>query len=419
MNFLSVLTSLGPTVVLPIIITLVGLIFRQGFGKAIRSGITIGIGFAGINMVFGFFWGTIAPVAESLVKNAGFKLNVIDMGWPATSSVAWGSSLAPAIALGIIMVNFIMLMFRWTKTLNVDIWNYWGSMLLGQIAFHRTGSAFIGILTGVVVMIPTLVLADKTQKIMYDYFQIPGVSIPHLFTQSAGLIAFPVNWLLDRIPGINKINLDPENIQKKMGIVGEPMILGLVIGAVLALIARLPYQQVLTTGMGLAASMVLLPRMVSILMEGMVPVSEAASEFMTKKFEGREIYIGMDSAIMLGDPVNLTTAVLLIPIAILLAVVLPGNKVLPLVDLPSIVYMTVVAVGLTKGNLFRSVLIGIPMLCATLWTATAMAPYVTVLAREVGFDIPAGTTAISSLSTGYYWFPYLIQEVITKISSIF
>jgi PTS system galactitol-specific IIC component len=268
-------------------------------------------------------------------------------------------------------------------------------------------------------MIPTLVLADKTQKIMYDYFQIPGVSIPHLFTQSAGLIAFPVNWLLDRIPGINKINLDPENIQKKMGIVGEPMILGLVIGAVLALIARLPYQQVLTTGMGLAASMVLLPRMVSILMEGMVPVSEAASEFMTKKFEGREIYIGMDSAIMLGDPVNLTTAVLLIPIAILLAVVLPGNKVLPLVDLPSIVYMTVVAVGLTKGNLFRSVLIGIPMLCATLWTATAMAPYVTVLAREVGFDIPAGTTAISSLSTGYYWFPYLIQEVITKISSIF
>ena len=29
MNFLSVLTSLGPTVVLPIIITLVGLIFRR------------------------------------------------------------------------------------------------------------------------------------------------------------------------------------------------------------------------------------------------------------------------------------------------------------------------------------------------------------------------------------------------------
>ena len=419
MNFLSVLTSLGPIVMLPIIITIFGLIFRQGFGKAFRSGVTIGIGFAGINIVIGYFWGTIAPVAEALVKNAGFELNIIDMGWPATSSVAWGSTLAPLIALAIIVVNLLMLMLRWTKTLNVDIWNFWGAMLLGQIAFYRTGSVMVGVLTGVVVMIPTLILADKTQKLMYDYFQIPSVSIPHLFTQSAGLIAFPVNWLLDRIPVINKINWSPGNLQKRFGIMGEPMILGLVIGAVLAIIAKMPYQTVLLTAMGLATSMVLLPKMVSILMEGLVPVAEAASEFMTRKFTDREIYIGMDSAIMLGDPANLTTAVLLIPIVIVLAVILPGNKVLPLVDLPSIVYMTVVAVALTKGNLFRSLIIGIPMLCATLWTATAMSPYVTVLARQVGFNIPEGTAAISSLSTGYYWFPYLIQELITKVTMMF
>ena len=174
-----------------------------------------------------------------------------------------------------------------------------------------------------------------------------------------------------------------------MGIVGEPMILGLVIGAY-----NTNSSPALPTGIddrhGPSCFNGSIAEWFQFSWKAWCTVSEAASEFMTKKFEGREIYIGMDSAIMLGDPVNLTTAVLLIPIAILLAVVLPGNKVLPLVDLPSIVYMTVVAVGLTKGNLFRSVLIGIPMLCATLWTATAMAPYVTVLAREVGFDIPAG-----------------------------
>lgn len=419
MNILSFLTSAGPTVMLPIIIMIFALIFGQKPSKAFRSGVTIGIGFGGINIVIGYFWGTISPVAEALVTNSGFKLNVVDMGWPATSSVAWGSTLAPLIAICIIVVNLLMLALRFTKTLNVDIWNFWGAMLLGQIAFHRTGSIAIGLITGTIVMIPTLILADKTQKIMYEYFQIPGVSIPHIFTQSAGLIAFPINLLLDRIPGIKNINWTSGSLQKKFGLMGEPMVLGLVIGAVLPIIAGMPFKTVLTTAMGLATSMILLPKMVSILMEGLVPIAEGIQEFMTKKFAGREFYIGMDSAIMLGDPANLTTAVILVPIALVIAVILPGNKVLPLVDLPSLVYMTVMAVAICKGNLFRSIIIGIPMLCATLWTATAMSPYVTVLARQVGFNIPEGTTAISSVSTGYFWFPYLIQEAITKLTMLF
>lgn len=419
MEIFSILTSLGPIVMLPIIITLFGLLFRLGFGKAFRSGVTIGIGFAGINIVIGYFWGAIAPVAEALVKNAGFELTVIDLGWPAASAVAWGSTIAPLLALALLVVNFLMLMLKWTKTLNVDIWNFWGVMLLGQITYYRTGSMWSAVLTCSIVMGIMLILADKTQKLMYDYFQIPGVSIPHVFTQSAGLIALPINWVLDRIPGVNKINWSPGNLQKRFGIIGEPMMIGLAVGAVLAAIAGMPYQTVLMTAMGLAASMVLLPRMVSILMEGLVPIADAASEFMKNKFSDREVYIGMDSAIMLGDPANLTTAVLLIPIAILIAVMLPGNKVLPLADLPAIVYMTVVAVALTRGNIFRSLIIGSVTLCAVLWTATAMSPFVTTLARQIGFGIPEGTTAISSFVSGSYWFAYLIQEVITKITMLF
>ena len=418
MNILSFLTSAGPTVMLPIIIMIFALIFGQKPSKAFRSGITIGIGFGGINIVIGYFIGIISPVAQALVTHSGFKLTIVDAGWPATSSIAWGSTLAPLVAACIIILNLAMLALRWTKTLDVDIWNFWGSMLLSQIAFYRTGSVIAGLITGVVVMIPTLILADKTQKLLYNYFKIPGVSIPHIFTLSVGLVAFPFNWLLDRLPGINKINWTSGNLQKRLGIIGEPMVIGLVIGAVLPLIAGMPLKTALTTAMGLATSMILLPKMVSILMEGLLPIAEGIGEFMQKKFEGREIYIGMDSAIMLGDPANITTAVLLVPISILIAVILPGNKVLPMADLPCLLYMTVVAVAISKGNLFRSVIIGIPMLCVTLWTSTAMAPYVTELARQVGFNIPEGTTTITSMITGFFWLPYLIQEGITQITML-
>lgn len=418
MAILEFLTGVGPMVFLPIIFTLLGLLFRQKVGKALRAGLTIGIGFAGINLVIGFFWNAVAPVVEALVGAYGFHLDIIDLGWPAAASVAWGSPIAPVIVLAVLVVNFIMLALKLTKTMNIDIWNFWGPILLGQITYHSTGKAVLGVVTAVLIMILNLILADKTQKLLFNYFKMPGVSITHVFTQNAGLIAFPVNWLIDRIPGINKININSGQIQEKYGVIGEPMIIGLIIGIVLSAIARMGLQTVLVTGVSLAASMVLLPKMVGILMEGLVPLSESAQAFMSKRFAGRELYIGMDSAIMIGDPANIATAVLLVPIALLIALVLPGNRTLPLADLPSLLYMTVIAVAITKGNIFRSVIIGIPMLCATLWTATAMAPAVTALARNIGFPIPEGLTEITSVATGYYWISYLIQEVVTRIGNL-
>lgn len=43
--------NMGPTVILPITIVVLGMIFRIKFTKALKSGLTIGIGFVGINLV--------------------------------------------------------------------------------------------------------------------------------------------------------------------------------------------------------------------------------------------------------------------------------------------------------------------------------------------------------------------------------
>ena len=56
LNFIQFILDLGPTVMMPIIITLMGLIFRQRVSKAIRSGLTVGMGFAGIFLVIALFW---------------------------------------------------------------------------------------------------------------------------------------------------------------------------------------------------------------------------------------------------------------------------------------------------------------------------------------------------------------------------
>lgn len=418
-SILNAFTSLGATVVLPFIMFFLGLIFRLGFSKSFKSALTIGIGFIGINLIIGYFWGAVSPVAIAFSEMTGNRLSMLDIGWPAAAAVAWGSIAAPVIVIGALVVNFVMIKLKWTKTLNVDIWNFWGPMLYGQIVISHTKSLIAGIITAIAILVILNLLADRTQKHMYDYYQIPGVTIPHLFSQSAGIVAYPVNYLLDRIPGINSINWTPQNIKQKLGVFGEPMSIGLILGAAMAIIAGFDYRGILTTSLGLAGSMVLLPKMVAILMEGLVPFANGVSSYMTEKLDGHEVYIGMDTAIMLGDPANLVTAVLLIPITILIALILPGNKALPMADLPALVYMTVIGVGLTKGNVFRSVIIGIPIVIALLWTATYLGPEITTLAGEVGFDVPEGAVTITSIATGSSWIGVAVQKVMDIIAGIF
>ena len=54
--------------------------------------------------------------------------------------------------------------------------------------------------------------------------------------------------------------------------------------------------------MSVVAIMVLFPRMVKIIVEGLLPISEAAKSFFNKRFKGKEVFIGLDSAITLGLP---------------------------------------------------------------------------------------------------------------------
>ena len=55
-------------------------------------------------------------------------------------------------------------------------------------------------------------------------------------------------------------------------------------------------------------------------------VSDAAKKFMDKHFKGREFYVGLDSAILIGHPVTVASAIILIPIVLVVAMILPGTE---------------------------------------------------------------------------------------------
>ena len=92
-NIFNVILDAGAVVMLPIIITIVGLIFQVKLSKAFRSGLTIGIGFAGINLVINMLKSNLGPAAQAMVENFGIKLDILDVGWGAIAAVTWSSPI--------------------------------------------------------------------------------------------------------------------------------------------------------------------------------------------------------------------------------------------------------------------------------------------------------------------------------------
>lgn len=128
---------------------------------------------------------------------------------------------------------------------------------------------------------------DGRQNTTYGrrILRIKGISLPTGSTAAFGFIGIPVGWLIAKIPGIKNIHVDPETIQKRFGIFGEPMMMGLILGIAIGILAGYDVGAVAQLGMSMGAVMFLMPRMVKILMEGLIPISESAREFMKSRFK--------------------------------------------------------------------------------------------------------------------------------------
>ena len=404
----KLITDLGPSVVLPLLITLFGLALGLTFSKAFRAGITIGVGFIGINLVIGLLGEQVGPAAQAMAENFGVRLSIVDVGWPSSAAIAFGSTIgAIIIPLGL-AVNIVLLVTGLTRTLDIDLWNYWHSALIGALVAAITGTYWLGVVAAAVHLAVILAMADITAPVVQKYFKLPDISFPHGTSAPYGLLAMPLDWLFERIPGFNKLDATPEGIQRRFGIFGETLILGLILGLLIGLLAfpftdpRADVIAILTLAISLAAAMFLLPRMVAILMEGLMPISEAARKYVQKRFPGRRFYIGLDSAIAVGQPSVIATSLILVPISLLLAVALAplGNRVLPLVDLATIPFIVAIMVPIFRGNIVRSVLGGTILIGAGLFIATWVAPTFTRIAVDSGFQLGEGQTTISSLVDG-------------------
>ena len=388
----SYIIGLGAAVMMPIIFTILGICIGIPFGKSLKSGLLVGVGFVGLSVVTALLTGSLGEPLKKVTEIYGLSLGIFDMGWPAAASVAYNTSVGAFIIPVCLAVNILMLFTQTTKTVNIDLWNYWHFAFIGAVVYFASGSIWWGFFAAIICYILTLIMADLTSKQFQKYYdKMEGISIPQPFCQGFVPFAWIFDKLLDKIPGFEKLNIDAEGMKRKFGVMGEPLFLGVIVGCGIGALACASKQElvnnipaILGLGIKMGAVMELIPRITALFIEGLRPISDATRDLIARKFKNASgLSIGMSPALVIGHPTTLVVSLLLIPVTLFLSVILPGNQFLPLASLAGMFYLFPAVLPITKGNVLKTFIIGLIALTIGLYFVTDLAPYFTQAAQDV------------------------------------
>lgn len=384
--------GLGAAVMMPVIFTILGVCIGIKLGDAVKSGLRVGVGFIGLSIVTALLTSALGPALGKVVEIYDLQLHVFDMGWPAAASVAYNTAVGAFIIPVCLGVNLLMLVTKTTRTVNIDLWNYWHFAFIGAVIYFASDSLAWGFFGAIICYIITLILADITAKKFQGFYDgMDGISIPQPFCQGFMPFAYVINKGLDKIPGMNKLEIDAEGMKKKFGLLGEPLFLGVLVGIGIGcltcaswneIVDQIPY--ILGLGIKMGAVMELIPRVTVLFIEGLKPISEATRQLIAKKFKGADgLNIGMSPALVIGHPATLVVSLLLIPVTLVLAVALPGNEFLPLASLAGMFYVFPMVLPYTKGNVIKTFIVGLVVIVLSLYMVTNLAHWFTLAAQDV------------------------------------
>lgn len=420
----NIFDTFGAAIFVPIVLYIVARVLKVKPKKAFDSALFAGVGLTGFTMLINSFIPVIVPTVQKMVDNTGVNLPVLDIGWQATSVVAYSTKVG-MIFVGIaLLIQTILFLIGWTNVfMPGDLWNNYSFMVWGSMIYLLTDNMMLSILTMTVMNLYVLLFAEILQKRWSTYYNYPNCALVAPHHVGAVPYAIGMDWLLNKL-GLNKINLNPETLQKRMGFLGEPTSLGLILGLFLGIMGNIgnlgaleTWGEIATVSITTAAVMAIFPKVAGIFASAFTPLTEASKKTARSGIKSREWYLGVNDAAGYGETATLITGILLIPIMVLMALILPGNKTLPMVDLIALPFMVEVIIAVSNGNIFKGLISGTIWFSIGLYMTSYTAPMFTEVATQVGVTIPSAAMMITSFgiltnpTLGVLFLAFLTQNI--------
>ncbi|NMM65338.1 PTS glucitol transporter subunit IIA [Clostridium sp. P21] len=395
--------SLGAAPMMLIVLTLLALVMKVKFSKALEGGVKLAIALTGIGSVIGLLTGGFSEALQAFVKSTGIQLSVTDLGWAPLATIAWGSMYTLYFLFILIIVNIVMLLLNKTNTLDVDIFDVWHPAFSGLIILYYSNNnlllatAFV-ILLGVLKLLNADLMKPTFNK-MLNMSDANPTTTTHL-----NYMMNPIIMVFDKIfdkffPFLDKYDFDAATLNKKIGFWGSKFAIGAYLGVFVGVLGHQSVTKTCTLAFTGAACLELFSIIGSWFIAAVEPLSQGITNFLSNKFKGRKFNIGIDWPFIAGRAEMWAVANILAPILLIMSLFLPGNKLLPLGGIIAM-GITPALLIVTRGKMIRMIVIGIFEIPIFLWAGTAMAPFVTALAKTVGaFPSTLSATTLISHST--------------------
>ncbi|MFV0411947.1 MAG: PTS galactitol transporter subunit IIC [Oscillospiraceae bacterium] len=398
----TIFDTFGNYITVPLIIFVICLIFKTPVKKAFSSAVLVGVGLKGMAFITSAFGTVLSALVQQIVTATGLNRPALDIGWQAVASVAYSTNIGMVfIGVGLIF-QIVLWLVKWTDIfMPSDLWNNYSIVVWGSMLYQIKQNIVMAFVLMLFINLVTLLIAEVVQKRWSTYYRYPGCAMTAPHHMGDAPLYLVLNILLNKL-GMDKIKANPETIRKKIGFMGEPMYIGLIVGLILGVVGNITtigtmaaWGQIFNVAVTCAAVMAIFPRIAGLFASGFTALTDYSRKTLknSKYGKNREFIIAVNDALGYGEAATLTTGLLVIPFAVLIAFLLPGNLVLPVMVLPSLPYMMEVPVALSNGNIIKSWVMGCLVFCAKIMMASYWAATFTQVAAGIGFE--AATTAVA------------------------
>lgn len=387
--YFDAFVSFGAPAMMFIIITLLSLCVGVKISKAIEGGLLMAIALTGMGAVITLLTGSFSPALTAFVKSTGIELPTADLGWAPLATMAWGSMYTLYFAFISIVVNMVLLSLNKVKTLNVDLFNVWNLSVVGLLTLYYSNNNLI--LTTIVVIIMVCLMLINADAIKPNINRVLGYEKTNITTTAhISLLVCPPVLLLNElisklIPFIDKYDFDAQKLNDKVGFWGSKFAIGIFLGLFVGILGHLSAKDLFSLAFTSGVALELFGIVGCWFAPAIKPLSDGIANLMERRFKGRQVYVAIDWPILASRAELWAVANILAPFLLIIAMVLPGNTVLPLGSIILTILVPALLV-ITEGKVIRMTLIGTVLIPIFLWSASLMSTFLTQTAIHLNVN---------------------------------
>ena len=369
-SFYDMIAGLGSFLLIPVFFFLIGLAAKIGFQRAGQCALAILGSTVAIQLLLNALSAQLVTLVDTMAETYSLSTGAANLHWDAAARITFTSDILYYLLPAAIVLNLLLLLCRATRVLNLDLWSLWQAAFIGTLIQQLTGVMWYGLAAALMMVILQVLLADVFAAPVSRLTGAQHITFTQSFAVGASPLAWLVNRLLDCIPGLRDRRFSLEHVHSKNFLL-EPSLWGLAAGLLMGFAAGLAPYDAVSFALVVAGCLFALPRLLRVFARAATSVTEPlAARYIHR---GRlPMTLAVNAAAGAANATALLSAVILVPVTVLLAAVLPGNLVLPQKDVAMLLYLMIFVTALSGGCLLRSLFTGALCSVAMLYSGTLL-----------------------------------------------